>query len=300
MKMKKLLCLVIALVLAFSCHIALPTAKAGDPSIHMHGGDGLIFVLNFLIGGTTPYQVIVNGNEKVPTNLPGNGVLEDVYVYDGDPSDGRLPLFIINGDEIKHVNDKTALLTDDGSMDKNHANVEKNHGDINFFFRGGLNSVTAIPNAKKITLNGNNNPFLPGSYRFRFNLYRENSSGGWDLIQSSTNNSSGDVSFTPLTFTAVGIYNFMVEEVIPSPPDPDWEYDLNPVRYVTVEVTQQSSNSRVLIAILYDTITGDPIDVTFRNKLISTLPVRESLHAVKRVIRILLNGTEDEPPIGNY
>ena len=81
-----------------------------------------------------------------------------------------------------------------------------------------------------------------GMFQFRL-LSNDNES-----LQTVSNQASGKISFSPLTFTREGIYYYMIREVVPVPADPNITYDL---RTLTAQVKVTDAQGKLEASVSY-------------------------------------------------
>lgn len=81
-----------------------------------------------------------------------------------------------------------------------------------------------------------------GMFQFRL-LSNDNES-----LQTVSNQASGKISFSPLTFTREGTYYYMIREVVPVPADPNITYDL---RTLTAQVKVTDAQGKLEASVSY-------------------------------------------------
>ena len=79
---------------------------------------------------------------------------------------------------------------------------------------------------------------------FQFRLLNGNNEG----VETVSNDGSGKISFSPLTFTKQGTYTYLIRESVPIPADPNITYDL---KTITAKVLVTDSDGRLKAEVSY-------------------------------------------------
>lgn len=79
---------------------------------------------------------------------------------------------------------------------------------------------------------------------FQFRLLNGNNEG----VETVSNNGSGKISFSPLTFTKEGTYTYLIRESVPIPADPNIAYDL---KTITAKVLVTDNNGKLKAEVSY-------------------------------------------------